>query len=178
MIKNTCWLSLVLFMLGCTKGKNKDFVPGYDVPAEFQPVVSGFIHEAALRGDTLVINNLIIKYDSSQSNMYCALCNTLSSDPGIQKLITVNPKIKCYENAQEFEVLFFHELGHCILGRNHDNRLLPNGDPRSIMVEDKRDLYSPCLYPIGGSCQDNTYKRTYYLDELFDENTAIPQWAR
>ena len=177
MVRKLTWLTLFVLLFGCSKESDKSFVPVYDVPAEFQPLISSFIQEAAQRGDTLVINNLIMKYDSSQSNKYCALCNSLSLEPNVQKIITVNPKVHCYNNAQEREALFFHELGHCILGRSHDNRLLPNGDPRSIMVENNLKLYSPCLYPIGGNCQDNTYKRTYYLDELFNEQTPVPQWA-
>ena len=109
---------------------------------------------------------------------YCALSNTTSLDPGIQKIISVNPKVQCYTSAQEEEALFFHELGHCILGRSHDNRLLPNEDPRSIMVEGNIDLYTRCLYPIGGNCEDNTYKRAYYLDELFNRQTPVPDWAK
>ena len=177
MIRKIILLYVLFFFLSCSKESHKDFVPVYDVPAEFQPIVASFIQEAAKRGDTLAINNLIIKYDSSQNANYCALCNSLSMQPDIQKIITINPNIRCYNNAQEKEVLFFHEMGHCILGRSHDNSLLPNGDPKSIMVEDNLRLYSPCAYPIGGSCEDNTYKRTYYLDELFNEQTPVPQWA-
>lgn len=177
MIKKALLLYTLLFLLSCSKGKESDFVPVYDVPAEFQPLVTSFVQEAAQHGDTLTINNLIIKYDSSQNAAFCALCNSLSPQPDVQKIITVNPNLRCYTNAQEKEALFFHELGHCILGRAHDNSLLPNGDPKSIMVEDNIRLYAPCEYPIGGTCQDNTYKRTYYMDELFNERTPVPQWA-
>lgn len=175
--KRVLFLSILMLFLGCSKQKDTGFVAVYDVPPEFQSLVSGFMHEAAQRGRTLVINNLIIKYDSSINNGYCAACNSLSLDPNVQKIITVNPKIRCDHNAMEREALFFHELGHCVLGRDHDNQLLPNGDPKSIMVKDNIKLYSPCLYPVGGSCTDNSYKRTYYLDELFNEQTPVPQWA-
>lgn len=178
MIKAVLLLNLLLLFLACSKEKDKGFSPVYDVPAEFQPLVSSFIQQAAQHGDTLAINNLIIKYDSSQSNAYCALCNSLSLQPDVQKIITVNPKVHCYNNAQEREALFFHELGHCILGRSHDNRLLPKGMPRSIMIEDNLRLYSPCLYPLGGNCEDNTYRRAYYLDELFNNQTPVPQWGQ
>jgi hypothetical protein len=178
MIKSIILLNLLLFFSACAKEKDHSFVPQYNVPAEFQPLVSTFILEAAQRGDTLSVTNLIIKYDSSLSNSYCAVCNSFSLAPDVQKIITVNPKILCYNNEQEREALFFHELGHCILGRKHDNRLLPNGDPRSIMVEGNIALYSPCLYAVAGTCQDNTYKRTYYLDELFNEQTPVPQWGQ
>jgi len=168
---------LVLLLAACTKDK-KATPPVYDVPAEFQPIVDSFVQEAALHGIHLVINNLIIRYDSTLSNQYCAVSNTTSLYPSFQKIIAVNPRIRCYSNNEQKEVLFFHELGHCILGRAHDNRLLPNGDPRSIMVEGDIDLYAPCTYPIGGVCNDNTFKRPYYLDELFNPETPVPDWAK
>ncbi len=177
MIRKIFLLNMILLFLACSKQQDKGSVVKYEVTAEFQPLVSGFIQEAAIHGDTLVIDNLIIKYDSSQSNQYCAVCNTTSLDPAVQKIITVNPKVHCYNNFQEKEALFFHEMGHCILGRSHDNRLLPNGDPRSIMVPDNLKLYDPCLYPLGGSCKDNRYKRDYYIKELFNEQTPVPDWG-
>jgi hypothetical protein len=173
-------LLLMVFMglfLGCKKDP-RQATPVYYVPAEFEPLVSRFVQEAAQRGRPLSITNLIIKYDSTVSAAYCAVCNTLSADPAVQKIISVNPKVQCYRNAKEQEVLFFHELGHCVLNRPHNNQSMPNGDPKSIMVEGKLDLYSPCRYPIGGACPDNSFKRDYYLDELFDESTPVPSWAR
>jgi len=178
MRKAVLYLMFLMLVLGCNKDKGSASAPVYKVPSEFQPIVDSFIHEAALRGKTIVINNLIIQYDSTMNDLYCALANTTSLDPSIQKIISVNPRVHCYTNEQEKEVLYFHELGHCILGRSHDSRLLPNGDPRSIMVLGNIALYSPCAYPIGGACQDNTFKRTYYLDELFNEQTPVPDWAK
>ncbi len=83
--------------------------------------------------------------------------------------------------AEGKEALIFHEIGHCILGRSHNNEPLPNGDPKSIMVIENQKLYWPCIYDIdgnGGPDCNNTFKRAYYVDELFDENVQIPDWAR
>ena len=33
----------------------------------------------------------------------------------------------------EREQLIWHELGHCAMGRDHNNKLLPNGHAESIM---------------------------------------------
>jgi hypothetical protein len=174
--KKLLFFCCLVLQLSCSKDSEKNEAPVYDVPEEFQPLVAGFIQEAAQRGKTLTINNLIIKYDYSMDASYCALCNTLSSDPAVQKIITVNPNVRCTNNDQEREALFFHEFGHCILGRSHNNQLLPNGDPKSIMVEHNVGLYAPCFYPIPG-CEDLSYRRTYYLDELFNEQAPVPQWA-
>jgi hypothetical protein len=40
------------------------------------------------------------------------------------------------------EILMFHELGHAILRRSHDQSVLPNGDYASIMYPDPMLLYN------------------------------------
>ena len=78
---------------------------------------------------------------------------------------------------QKREALFFHEFGHCILVRFYSNELLLNGDPKSIMVEHNVGLYTT-YFNRDSSCQDHSYRRTYYLDELFNEQTPVPQWGQ
>ena len=59
------------------------------------------------------------------------------------------------QNLREFVV--FHELGHCVLNRDHEEGAFANGICISIMrsgLEDCRDAYNP-------------NNRNYYLDELF-----------
>ena len=76
------------------------------------------------------------------------------------------------------EVLIFHELGHCVLGRLHQNDYLPNGDPKSLMIQNELDQYA-CVYDLSGDNDcNNLFKREYYLDELFDPTTPTPDWAQ
>ena len=56
------------------------------------------------------------------------------------------------------EMIVFHELGHCVLGRGHKEGQLTNGQCVSIMrsgVEPCRDIY-------------NASTKDYYLEELFN----------
>lgn len=55
------------------------------------------------------------------------------------------------------ERLVFHELGHCELNRRHDERMLSNGIPYSIM------------FPVTDAMPDNYYlrHRVEYLNRLF-----------
>jgi len=165
-------LVAVILLFGCKK--DKDFV--YDVPREFEPIVQRFISEAAARGHQITINNLIIKYDLSSSTTICASSNVVTSGNDDQKIISIK-SLDCWLNDVQLETLIFHELGHCILGREHDTGLLPNGDFRSIMYPANITLYSPCVYPIGSPC-DFLYRRNYYLDELFNPATPIPDWGK
>jgi hypothetical protein len=166
---------LLLCLGGCSREDN--FKPVYNVPAEFQPIIESFIHEASARGLSLEISNLIITYDENPESVYCGKCNSNALGTDVQKIISVNSTIQCWDNSIEQETLIFHELGHCILGRLHTSEQLPNGDPKSIMIQDNVTLYAPCIYQIGEDPCDNTFKRDYYLNELFDESTPVPDWA-
>lgn len=57
------------------------------------------------------------------------------------------------------EMLVFHELGHCLLGRSHDNARLSSGQPESLM--------NAVLF------DEKTYlaNRDQYLKELFTAET-------
>ena len=163
---------IVILLFSCQK--DNDFV--YDVPQEFEPFVKRFITEAAARGQQISINNLIIKYDLSSSTTFCATSNVITSANDVQKIIYIK-SLNCWQNDVQLETIIFHELGHCILGREHDNTLMPNGDPRSIMYRANITLYSSCIYPLGSPC-DFSYRRTYYIDELFKPATPLPEWGK
>ena len=165
----------VIIVFACNS--KKDFTPVFNVAAEFKPMVDSFIAAALQRGYNIKIDNLIIQYDSTLADVYCANANVTSSSNDIQKMIAVNSNIKCWQNSRQLETLIFHEMGHCILGRGHDETKLPNGDPKSIMCSGDLSLYAPCAYPISDTC-NQYYKRLYYLDELFNSSTAIPDWAK
>jgi hypothetical protein len=118
MFKKICVVCIII-VYGCQDKNN--FTPVLNIPAEFQPCVDSFVAAAAQRGHSIIINNLIIKYDSSLSNIYCANSNVTSSQNDIQKIISVNPNIKCWQNSKQLETLIFHEMGHCIWAGNMIN---------------------------------------------------------
>ncbi len=165
----------IILILGCKK-KN-DFSPVYNVPPQFESYIGSFIAEAAARGHHITVNNLIIQFDSSLSVLYCAKSNVISSQNNIQKIISLNPTLKCWLNNTQLETIIFHEMGHCLLGRDHDTGLLPKGYPRSLMYPNDITLYSSCIYAVSDSC-DKLYRRGYYLDELFDPATPVPDWGK
>jgi hypothetical protein len=162
----------IIIIVGCRK--KTDFV--YKVPQEFEPFVQKFITEAKAKGRNISINNLIIQYEYSPSFQYCAASNVVSPKNDVQKIIYVKAS-QCWQNSTQFETLIFHELGHCILGREHDMSLLPKGDPKSIMYAGDIALYSPCIYALNDSC-NKLYRRAYYIDELFNPSTPVPDWGK
>lgn len=169
------FFSALFLLVGCKQ--EEDFKPIYDVPQDFQPYIDSFIHEASIRGHPIDITNLIISYDPKIEIPNCGVCNSSSMDTRVQKIISINPNLQCGYDPLELENFIFHELGHCVLGRLHNSELLPNGDPKSIMIEGNLNLYAPCIYQIDETPCNNIFKREYYLDELFDEATPIPDWG-
>lgn len=176
MIKGILPVAFAFFIAGCMKHQTETTV--YKVPAELSPLVDNFISEAARRGYTIQKNNLIIEYNIGSDGELCGSCNSTALDPGVQKIITIYNVNPCWFNDQQLETLVFHELGHCILGRGHTTDTLPNGNPKSIMVPNNLSLYSPCEYPIGNQACDNSYKRPYYLGELFNIYEPAPDWSQ
>ncbi len=167
----------LLLATGCDE--KEEFHPVYEVPAQLDSYVASFIAEASARGFDYKIDNLIIRYDATLSGPVCGQCNEVTKKNNVQKIITINAKLTCWTNDQELEALLFHELGHCFLGRTHLTDLLPNGDPKSIMYPDNNSLYPPCVYAVDNTSSCNkTFKRQYYLDELFNEITPAPDWAK
>ena len=169
---------LYAFTVGCfLAGCEQVFEPVYDVSDDLQIHVDSFLEESAIRGHEYTISNLIMEHDPELPISSCGTCNSDSELSNIQKVIKINPNCIITYNEQ-MEALVFHELGHCFLGRQHDYGLLPNGDPKSIMIPDNFNVYAPCGYQFGQEECNFTFKRDYYLDEFFDESTPVPSWAK
>jgi hypothetical protein len=165
-------------MSGCSKDADLvDLVFVYSVPAKYQHFIDTFIYEASIRGHLIEIDNLIINDDENMEAPHCGKCNSSSIEKNVQKIVSINSNIQCWFTTEQHEVLLFHELGHCVLGRLHDNKRLPNGDFKTLMNENDLSVYTSCVYPVDNGPCDNRFKRSYYLDELFDEGTPVPDWG-
>ena len=148
---------LWIFMTLACSTENASFVD-----PEFEEYVDQFFEEAQKR-------NLDISRDDY----------TFSVNFGEEVALGV-----CFLNSDRIEInrfywgtlsdltrqyLIFHELGHCILERLHDDAALPNGECKSIMRGGE-----------GLRCRKNIENsnvwRAYYLDELFNTDTPLPSW--
>ncbi len=125
----------------------------------FQEYVDRFVTEADLRNVKIDISKLKVTYGDTLK-YYCGY--GLTNDVVIRSY--------CWENSSDInkEILLFHELGHAILGRMHDNTILPNGDFTTIMAPN--GFYS-CYSEF------TPEKRKYYLDILFIPSSPQPDWA-
>ena len=171
------YFAVLILMLFASCMKQGESSTMYKIDSLLAPYVDSFIVEASKRGQIIEKKNLITQFRQASDGPLCGSCNSLSSDPSIQKIVSIYNINPCWFNDRQLETLIFHELGHCLLGRVHVSDTLPNGDPKSIMTPHDISLYSPCLYAIGNQTCDMTFKRTYYLDELFNPGTAPPNWS-
>lgn len=165
------YLRLILFFttlicLACQDRRMKV----YEVPDEVQPFVSSFLVEAAKRGHRLVIDDLIVtyKFNIITSQVHAAgLCRKRYGHTPIIYIDTTSPNWRSSDMSRE--QLVFHELCHCILGRGHTSDTLLNGNAASIMKPSGETLYGSVL---------SEFKRSYYLDEMFDPLAEKPAWAQ
>ena len=127
------------------------------VDEELQTFVSTFEMEAASRGFDLDVEALGIKVelvDIGQNNVAGA-CYYQDNNPG--RIEIDAPFYDRMSNLQR-EFVVFHELGHCVLGREHSEAQFNNGVCESMMASGT------------GTCRENYNNRTRvsYIDELFE----------
>jgi len=117
---------------------------------EFAPYVQRFEAEGQARGWDVQVTNLVVKLGDLPDGMY-GICHH-----GLTPEIEVSRAYWPGATEEQREILLFHELGHCILEREHGGEAGRLDDrPSSLMAK--------------GMVQDWAWKtyRTEYLDELF-----------
>ena len=117
---------------------------------------SNFEAEAAARGldIDLYLANITGEISEIDEEHVAGQCTYSSAAPNA---VTIDKTFWDQSNVLYREFVVFHELGHCFLGRGHEEGINVDGSCSSIMrsgVEDCRDNYW-------------TTTRKVYLDELF-----------
>lgn len=128
--------------------------PGVD-PALWS-YFSSFEEEAAARGldIDLYLANITGVISEIDEEHVAGQCTYSSNAPNA---VTIDKTFWDRSNVIFREFVVFHELGHCFLGRGHEEGTNADGTCTSIMrsgIEDCRDNYRPTT-------------REVYLDELF-----------
>lgn len=166
------WLSfLAIFFSACTQELIND-TPTIEEPEDevvvdnnsypgvdqaLWPYFARFEEEAQNRGFVFDLRALTITgvIEEIDEDGVAGQCNYFSHQPNH---VTIDLEFwnRASDRGREFVV--FHELGHCVLARDHREAAFSNGTCRSIMrsgVEDCRDNYSRVT-------------RSDYLNELYD----------
>jgi len=119
-------LILVVIFTSCEKEQN--LILEEELTGFFQK----FDYEAKTRGYILDINNIDLEayIDNIETRGILGQCKKYSD--GSTEIIVDEPYWN-RSNEKEKEYLIFHELGHCVLGRSHNNTKTNNGVCNSIM---------------------------------------------
>ena len=151
-IKATLYIALILGILtGCQKS-NEAYIED-----ELKEYFSRFENEAHTRGIKINLDEIDLSgyIEEISERGVLGTCTTFTN--GAQSVIIDQPYWNSSTDLQK-EYLVFHELGHCVLKRAHDNSRYTNGTCKSIMQSGTggcRSVYS-----------DNT--KDQLIDELFD----------
>lgn len=133
-------------LIGCAEQEDKI---SYKIESEFIPYVERFEQQIGVN----------VQMDISWGNLVDPIVGVCIKYTDGYKEIQINQT--AWNNYEEFnkEEVIFHELGHCILDRDHDTNLITEYEiPKSIM------------YPY---VLDRVYDdyRSYYLEELKNSET-------
>jgi len=115
-----------------------------------------FEKEAVKRNIEIDLKQLQLRGNISEihEDNVAGVCNYSSNNPNV---ITVD--LSFWNQSSELlkEMVVYHELGHCVLGKGHREAADENGSCLSIM----RSGLGDCI------TRYNTVNKEYYLDELF-----------
>ncbi len=137
--------------------------------------MQAFRTEAASRSQSQPVTNLVMAFGPTSGADVCGQCLL---DAGQPPRIVLNADCWKRASALERECLVFHELGHCLLSRSHRTERFSNNAYVSLMNPDNIGVYAPCDYPIGDDVCDKRPRRSYYIDELFNQNSPAPDWGK
>ena len=130
---------------------------------EFESYFNSFLEEGIIRGQDFTNYSINFYFADIENQNAGGLC-----DQNNQKIIIDREN---WNNASEEykEWLIFHELGHCFLNRGHRNEKSNSGECLSFMKGQENSF----------ECFENLYSsiwRKYYIDELFNTVTVLPDW--
>ena len=150
MLRLITWLILI----GLTPGYAHS--DDYLIWGDFREQIKSFMLEADKHGKHVSLQHLTIQFTRSLSNDWVGACYPSANTNHKRIMITKSYWYSIDSVAKQ--QLIFHELGHCVLNRDH-NDLKVNGHPVSIMY-----------YNMDVSESDRTWYISHqkeYLDELF-----------
>lgn len=132
---------------------------------QFQTYVTRFENESRAHGHPVEIRDLVIEFGDLPLTKNGTCRTSAIQTP----LITINRQLWQNMDESRREALIFHEIGHCILGRPHDDTEINEGGhsrPESVMSTYLLDSHT---------YQSN---RSAYIQELFTGNTAIARGSQ
>lgn len=162
---------VLFFQVGCT---DDSLIPVSRISQDVKPFLLDFLNEARSRNVEIDTTNFeVVLVERFDDGFYgaCGLGFFDYQGTGINRIEILDDE-DCWKGRSDLEKenLVFHEIGHAVLGRFHTEEFLPNGAHKSIMCGGCNNF---SVYE-----ESTLFKRAYYLDELLDDATPNPTWAR
>ena len=128
---------VILSLVGtvaCGRAPEKDL-------GEFAPYVSSFEQKSQEVGAPIQVTDLKMRFGDLQAAQEDGVCEIKE---GETPTITIDQTAWSVMDETTREAVVFHELGHCVLKRVHDNTLDKVGMPVSLMYPTQMDssIYS------------------------------------
>lgn len=157
-------LTLMLLVTSCgvqVNSKHTQYLEGtkqYAVSAsEFEPYIASFEKEAAqtLEEPDFKVGDIPINFGDTTDEDYDGVCNTYSD--GTKEILIKKSWWQSTDVTQR-EIMIYHELGHCRLGRDHD-------EERRVAGTHTYKL--SIMNPVIPSSADYVSQKNAYLTELY-----------
>ncbi|PIK15164.1 hypothetical protein [Halobacteriovorax sp. JY17] len=165
-------LLLLAFFTSCGAQKNKkhtQYLEGtkqYAVSANaFSSYITAFEKEAAknLSEPNFKVGDIPINFGDTTKDEFDGVCNTYSD--GTKEILIKKSWWESTDKTQR-EIMIFHELGHCRLGRDHDEEI--------VTTSSNKTYKTSVMNPVIPHSDIYLEKRSAYLTELYLYNkTAL-----
>lgn len=167
MKKRLYLICLVVTLAACQKTDDQV----YQVDPELNEYAQRFISYASQYGKNFSETSMILRF-ADLTDDKAGVCY-MNRVPICMEFDRKNWATYSGANADmQKEYLVFHEMGHGLLRRRHENTVLANGDWKSVMCGDELpNNREPAINYRG-------IRHQYYLDELFTETNNKPSWSQ
>lgn len=170
-MKNLILIVFIFTAFSCVKKDDKqgNLFGENIVNPDFKPYLTKFLADGKVYGKSFNTSKLSIVYNSSLSGgAILAQCFIDPNHPERMQKIEVNPSFWTPSRSSDAkEYVLYHELGHCLLSRDHDNSQVQTKEGIMINKSIMASYYSKTDYYV------NNYN--LYLKELYTK--AMPTVA-
>lgn len=149
MIKYICMLVLAMLVSACG-------AKIVSIEPQYIKYVKEFENQSSTTNNKVIVDDLVVRTRDDLGGSILAQCRMYSV---FTPLIVVSKKYWVTMSETEREMVMFHELGHCILNRGHNENLKEPNIPESIM------------YPYIFSSDVYLFLKSNYILELFQNNS-------
>jgi hypothetical protein len=152
----------VLCLVGCGTDQEASSRPKFlSIDEKVVSYVADFEAESIAHGKPVVVDHLIVKFDNipqtKEDKITLAYCKQVLYKTGVIPTIVLDSGEWRTATKTRKRVLMFHELAHCVLDRDHEDRYA--SIMNAMILSDKTFNSNPYLY----------------IDELFNPEKYRPK---